>query len=194
MPKAAVVVEGRLLVVAATAGELVGVPAGVARLACGIGPVDAGIATAALIAASRPGAVLHVGIAGARRDERLPLRVLVLGAASVYEDVANPELVVRRALPDAALLAAARVALPEAIVLEIGTSARVGGVAGAPVEAMEGFAVLRACALAGVPAVELRAVSNEIEEPDRARWDFAGALAALAEALPRAVAALAPVP
>jgi nucleoside phosphorylase len=55
---------------------------------------------------------------------------------------------------------------------------------------MEGFAVLRACALAGVPALELRAISNEVEEPDRAKWDFAGALAALAGALPRLAGAL----
>ena len=38
---------------------------------------------------------------------------------------------------------------------------------------MEGFGVLRAAALAGVPAVEVRVVSNAIGEPDRARWRFA---------------------
>ncbi len=54
--------------------------------------------------------------------------------------------------PDPALLAAARRALPEARVLPIGTSARVGGTSGCDVEAMEGFAVLRAAELAGVPA------------------------------------------
>ena len=43
---------------------------------------------------------------------------------------------------------------------------------------MEGFGVLRACALAGVPAVELRAISNAIDEPDRAKWRFDDALAA----------------
>ena len=45
--------------------------------------------------------------------------------------------------------------------LPIGTSARVGGTHDVDVEAMEGFAVLRACELAGVPAVEVRVVSNE---------------------------------
>ena len=70
----------------------------------------------------------------------------------------------------------------------IGTSARVGGAHGVDVEAMEGFAILRACELAGVPAVELRVVSNEIDEPDRTRWRFNEAFATLAEALPRAVA------
>ena len=56
---------------------------------------------------------------------------------------------------------------------------------------MEGFAVLRAAALAGVPALEVRAVSNEVDEPDRARWHFDVAFEALAEALPPLLAALA---
>jgi len=81
-------------------------------------------------------------------------------------------------------------ALPDARVLPIGTSARVGGTSSCEVEAMEGFAVLRAARLAGVPAVEVRAVSNEIDEPDRARWRFDDALAALEAALPRLLSAL----
>jgi nucleoside phosphorylase len=56
---------------------------------------------------------------------------------------------------------------------------------------MEGFAVLRACALAGVPAVEVRAVSNEVGERDRTRWEIPTALASLDAALPRLLAAAA---
>jgi nucleoside phosphorylase len=55
---------------------------------------------------------------------------------------------------------------------------------------MEGFAVLRAAGLAGVPAVEVRAVSNEIDEPDRTRWHFEDALATLEAALPRLLSEL----
>ena len=73
----------------------------------------------------------------------------------------------------------------------IGTSARVGGTSGVDVEAMEGFAVLRAAELAGVPAVEARVISNEIDEPDRKRWRLDDALAALAGHLPRLVRAAA---
>jgi nucleoside phosphorylase len=76
-------------------------------------------------------------------------------------------------------------------VLPIGTSARVGAAAACDVEGMEGFAVLRACAIAGVPALELRAISNRLGEPDRARWHFDDALAALDDATARVVAALA---
>jgi futalosine hydrolase len=55
---------------------------------------------------------------------------------------------------------------------------------------MEGFGVLRAAALAGVPAVELRAISNAVDERDRSRWRLDDALAALQEAIPRVLAEL----
>jgi nucleoside phosphorylase len=58
------------------------------------------------------------------------------------------------------------------------------------IEAMEGFGVLRAAALAGVPAVEVRAISNELGEPDRGRWQLERGLEALADALPRFLEAL----
>jgi nucleoside phosphorylase len=172
-----------LLVVAATGRELT--PVEGARIAlCGMGPVAAAVATARALAEERPSAVLHVGIAGARG---LPPLTLVLGSEAVYCDAAGP-LVLARALPDATLLGRLREAFPEAHMGPIGTSARVGGSHGVDVEAMEGFAVLRACELAGVPAVEVRVVSNEIDEPDRSRWRFDDAFAALAETLPRLVA------
>jgi nucleoside phosphorylase len=91
--------------------------------------------------------------------------------------------------PVEAALATAR-ALPEAHVLPIGTTARVGGGASCDVEAREGFGVLRAAALANVPAVELRAVSNLVAERDRARWSIREALAGLADAVPRLLAEL----
>src|SRR5436190_6648705 len=178
--------EGVILVVAATERELAGAN-GAATLACGIGPVEAAAATAQALAVQSPAALLQVGIAGARGIEAPQL---VIGSEAVYEDAAGGELVPGRVQPDAMLLERARHALPEAHVLPIGTSARVGGTSGCTVEAMEGFAVLRAAELAGVPAVEVRAVSNEIDEPDRARWRFDDALAALERALPLLLAEL----
>lgn len=175
-----------LLIVAATEPEL----CGHAGLVCGVGPVEAAAATARELALRRPPAVLHVGVAGGRG---LDHGALVIGAQARYCDLAAGIPVVSRLEPDAGLLAAVRRALPDARALPIGTSALVGAVPrDVPVEAMEGFAVLRACALAGVPALEVRAVSNEIGEPDRGRWDVPGALAALARALPALVAALEP--
>jgi futalosine hydrolase len=55
---------------------------------------------------------------------------------------------------------------------------------------MEGFGVLRAASLAGVPAVEVRAVSNAVGERDRARWRIEDALDMLAAAVPSLLDAL----
>ena len=57
---------------------------------------------------------------------------------------------------------------------------------------MEGFAVLRAAALAGIPALEVRVISNAIEDADRALWRFDEAFAtvqAITPALVREIAA-----
>lgn len=174
----------RLLVVAATEWELA-LLQGVETFCCGIGPVEAALQTARRLAERRPTAVLHVGIAGAHG---IAPPALVLGSEAVYCDVLDAKSTlqrVERAHPDSALLERARAALPDALVLPIGTSGRVGGGSGCKVEAMEGFGVLRACELAAVPALELRAISNEVGEPDRKNWRFDDAFSALAEAVRR---------
>jgi nucleoside phosphorylase len=179
-----------ILVVAATPQELAP-PAGWDTLVCGVGPVEAAHATARRLAMSPPAAVLHVGIAGARRASGVPLTTLVVGADARYSDLGvGPEWAPGVAVPDPRLLAAMRRVLPDAPALRIGTSGRVGGTSGCDVEAMEGFAVLRAAQVAGIPAVEVRAISNAIEEPDRGRWDIAGALAAITGVTPTLVAAI----
>jgi nucleoside phosphorylase len=174
-----------ILVVAATERELAGA-AGAATLACGIGPIEAAAATARALAEQRPDALLHVGIAGGRG---IPVPQLVIGSEAVYEDALAGGLVPERVRPDPRLVGAAQRALPDARVLPIGMSARVGGTSDCEVEAMEGFAVLRAARIVGVPAVEVRAVSNEIDEPDRGLWRFDEALAALDAAVPRLLSA-----
>ena len=177
-----------ILLVAATDHELCGHEG----LVCGIGPVEAAITTTRELPLRLPRAVLHIGIAGARG---ITPGGLVIGNEAVYCDIAAEIPVVERVEPDGGLLTSLREAIPEALVLPIGTSARVGGSAAAAhrdlrVEAMEGFAVLRACALAGVPAIEVRAISNELSEGDRSRWRIGRALEAVGDALPRLIAAL----
>jgi futalosine hydrolase len=180
--------RGPILVVAATDRELVAGEAWL-TLVCGIGPVDAAAATAAAIAEHRPSAVLHVGIAGARRAAGLLPPALVIGVEARYCDLDVPLASARKAIVASPnLLAAARRALPSAVALPIGTSARVGGTTGCDVEAMEGFAVLRAAHLAGVPAIEVRAIANAVEERDRALWRFDEAFAAATAAIPLLVA------
>lgn len=180
-----------VLVVAATARELADDLA-CPTLLCGVGPVDAAAHVAAALADMRPAAILHVGIAGARRASALGRAQLVIGSAARYTDLQVPAKFAPQELtPDERLLAAVRATLPQAPVLPIATVARVGASVGCDVEAMEGFAVLRAAQLAGVPAIEVRAISNEIEEHDRSRWHFDHAFAAITAATPRLVEAIA---
>lgn len=180
--------SGPVLVVAATPHELA--PRGDwIGVVCGVGPVEAAAATAAAIARHRPSVVLHVGVAGAREGSGISPLQFVIGSASRYSDLGVPErLAPARVLPDPVLLAAMQRALPDAAVREIGTSARVGGTTGCDVEAMEGFAVLRAAALAGIPAIEVRVISNRIEEADRAKWQLEEAFAAITGITPMLVA------
>jgi futalosine hydrolase len=176
-----------VLVVAATDRELEWLDgAAHARLVCGVGPVEAAVATARALAERRPRAVVNVGLAG---SHGFAVPELVLGSEARYRDT-DSALVPTLAAPDPALLGAARAAWPEARVCPIGTSARVGGATGCEVEAMEGFAVLRACELARVPALEARVTCNDVAEPDRGRWLVAEALELLAVALPTLLEAL----
>ncbi len=172
-----------ILVVAATTDELRGA-GDAATLACGVGPVEAAARTAAALATERPQAVLHVGIAGSRAFDSPEL---VIGSEAVYSDADDPKWIELRTPAAPELVQAARAALPNARVAPIGTSARVGGSSGCEIEGMEGYAVLRAAALARIPAVEVRAVSNAIGEPDRTKWRFDDAKAVLAAALPALV-------
>jgi predicted 5'-methylthioadenosine/S-adenosylhomocysteine nucleosidase len=167
-----------VLIVAATERELTYVR-NRDTFVCGVGPVEAAVSVTRALAKRRPDAVLHVGIAGARAIEPLSL---VLGSEAVYSDIEARIPVVDRVAPSAPLFDRIHAALPDAHVLPIGTSARVGGATGCEVEAMEGFAVLRACEEAGVPAVELRVVSNRYGETE---WRFEEAFELLCAALER---------
>ena len=181
-----------ILVVAATAFEAALAEArGAEAVVCGIGPLEAGLATSRALAELRPDAVLQIGIAGA---QTLPNGSVVLGSEAVYCDILDPEARiprVERIAADESLLAAAQLALPDAHVLPIGTSARVGGGEACEVEAMEGFGVLRAAQLEGVAALELRTISNAVAERDRDKWRIDDAISALDAAVGLLLEALA---
>jgi futalosine hydrolase len=53
----------------------------------------------------------------------------------------------------------------------------------AEVESMEGFSVLRAAAVANVPAIEVRGISNYVGDRAASEWDFAAGARATARAL-----------
>jgi futalosine hydrolase len=180
-------VNGGVLVVAATEFELCGHPG----LVSGIGPVEAAVAMARALASDPPSAVVNVGVAGSRG---LTPGSLVIGTEAVYCDLSAEIPVVDRARPDPDLMAKAHEGVPEAVALPIATSAAVGGSNGGHetfrAEGMEGFAVLRACEIAGIPAVEVRAISNDIREGNRSQWMMRRALEVLDDALPRVLAAI----
>jgi predicted 5'-methylthioadenosine/S-adenosylhomocysteine nucleosidase len=178
----------KILLVAATELEL----CGHTGLVCGVGPVEAAVTTASQLALKPPKAVLHVGVAGGRR---LTPGAVVIGTEAIYSDLETEHPVIDRAEPDPTLLAAMQAAFPEAISLPIATSAAVSGPTTTTphelrVEGMEGFAVLRACELVGVPGIEVRVVSNDIGEGNRALWMMRRGVEVLAETVPRALAAL----
>lgn len=185
-----------LLVAAATQRELAGA-GDAATLVCGVGPVEAALHTASELARARPAAILLVGVAGGRTFDR---PAFVVGSEAVYCDADDPRWIELRVPAASSLLETARRALPDARVEPIGTSARVGGSQddgrrdgrpqGCEVEAMEGYAVLRAASLAGVPALEVRVLANAIGEADRANWRLDQALDSLAERLPALIEAV----
>jgi nucleoside phosphorylase len=178
-----------ILVVGAIGQELAGARRRARLLACGVGPVESAIATAKEIIKQRPQAVINVGLAGARRGSGVEVLDVVVGTEAVYCDL-FPRFSPNVLRADEALLEAARAALPEARFLPVGTTARVGGSTGVDVEAMEGFAVMRAAQLAAIPAIELRVISNEIEEPTRASWRVDDGLFVLTGVLRRLLDAL----
>src|SRR4051794_18695119 len=126
--------RAHILVVSATARELAAAE-GWRTLLCGVGPVDAAVATAAEIARERPSLILHVGIAGARRHGAFAPATLVIGTESQYCDLGVPaEWAPGVVDAQSELIEAARRALPDAVARAIGTSGRVGGTAGCDVE------------------------------------------------------------
>ena len=135
------------------------------------------------------GAVLHIGVAGGRG---LEVGSLVVGSEAIYCDLSARSASSTGSRPTSDSSQLREGSSTEYRSIPIGTSAAVGGVdRDLAVEAMEGFGVLRAAALAGVPALEVRAISNEIGESDAAGGEIDDAVAALSAAVPGLVAAIA---
>jgi futalosine hydrolase len=184
------------------------VPADV--LAGGVGPAAAGAATARALAlaeaAGRPyGLVVSAGIGGGFAPSA-PVGSLAVASAIVAADlgartadgfvpVAELGFGTSVHVPPAGLVEAAARALrplgacagPVLTVSTVtGTAERAAELAerhpGAVAEAMEGFGVAEAAAAAGLPVLEVRAVSNAVGPRDRSAWRIGEALAALTRA------------
>ncbi|MFF9685430.1 futalosine hydrolase [Streptomyces sp. NPDC014623] len=126
--------------------------------------VATGIVAADLGAETPDGFVPVTGL-GFGRDTFLPPGSLVRDVVEATGAVPGPVLTVSTVTGSAARTAELLAAHP-----------------GAVAEAMEGFGVAEAADRFGVPALELRAVSNTVGPRDRAAWRVGDALAALTAA------------
>ncbi|MFF7995574.1 futalosine hydrolase [Kitasatospora xanthocidica] len=177
-------------------------------LAAGVGPAAAAAAAATALAARPYALVVSAGIAGGFAPHA-PVGATVVADAIVaadlgaetpegFADVTELGFGTTRHTPPPAVVALVTAALagpdgPGAVTGPVLTVSTVTGSAGraaelaarhpgAAAEAMEGFGVAEAAARYGVPALELRTVSNPVGPRDRAAWRIGEALGALERA------------
>jgi futalosine hydrolase len=178
-----------ILLVCAVAQELdwLGPRAGVETLVAGIGPVDAAARVARALAAQKYDMVVNAGIAGAFEGVAHVGDGVVVGEELFEVQQENgaplalpPGNLVADRVPSDSQLIEAITALGFPLVRGITVSQVTATEAtaahlrarGAEIESMEGFAVLRAAQLAGVPAIEVRGISNIVGERSKGEWNF----------------------
>lgn len=178
-------------------------------VATGIGKANAAGAVARVLDPSRHSAVLSVGVAGALPGSGLRPGAVVLASACAYADegLSTPEgfltcdqigfplgdfsgsaVPVHPAIADRYRQLADAFGPIATVSTCSGTDAlaqQVEARTGALAEAMEGAAVAQVALRLGVPAGELRAISNTTGDRARQVWDLSAALAALARVLGR---------
>ena len=167
----------------------------VTTLFTGVGPVEASCAVTAALCQARYRLVINAGLAGAfDGTARIGDGVIVSEDAMelALEDGAalnlpGGEAIVDTARSDSALVArlgskgfsALRGVTVSRVTSTDETARRLAAELAAQVESMEGFAVLRAAELAGVPAIEVRGISNRCGARESSGWDFAAGIAGL---------------
>lgn len=185
---------------------------------CGFGLAAAGVLTQRALEATGAGVCLLVGIAGTYQPELLPVGAVLTATEVRMEGIGRgrgptfrgptamgfdpvPADGDRAAVGDRLPLpapadGAVNGTTPGVLVSVASCSASFEEAAelrarhpDALAEDMEAFSVALACARAGVALTVLRAVSNEVGEPDRSRWERERALAALARVLAGALPA-----
>ncbi len=189
-----------ILLVGAVAQEVdwLGSRADVETLICGLGPVEAAARVARALATRRYDVVVNAGIAGAFPGVADVGDGVVVGEELFelnLEDgsaiVLPPGTLVADRVPADTQLIEAVTALGFPLVRGItvsratstdSTAARLQQ-RGAEIETMEGFAVIRAAQLAGVPAIEVRGISNIVGDREKSRWDFAAGVSGLRKVL-----------
>jgi futalosine hydrolase len=207
----------RILVVTSVRAETkaIGALDGVTVVTAGIGRANAAVAAAEAILCGDAAfdAVLSAGVAGALPDSALAIGDAIVATACVYaeEGLATPAGWLDmtglgfslgdfegNAVPvDAGLLGKLEPRFRCGPIATVATCSGTDAAArevvrrtGAIAEAMEGAAVVHAARRLGVPAIELRVISNTTGDRDRQQWDLRGALEALGPAVRTAVDAL----
>jgi futalosine hydrolase len=168
----------------------------VATLVMGVGPVEASCALTAALCERRYRLVVNAGLAGAF-DGIARVGDAVIVAEDMMElglesgaplRLPNGERTFDTARSVASLVArlggkdflTVRGITVSRVTSTEQTARRLAAELGAQVESMEGFAALRAAERMGVPAIELRGISNRCGERASSGWDFDAGIAGLA--------------
>ncbi|MFJ8312382.1 MULTISPECIES: futalosine hydrolase [unclassified Streptomyces] len=159
---------GTALALARTPYDLV-VSAGIGGGFPSVAPLGSLVVASEIVAADlgagSPDGFIPVTALGFGRDTLHPPRPLSRAVARALGALEGPVLTVTTATGTADRAAALLARHPSAAA-----------------EAMEGFGVAEAAAQLGVPAIEIRAISNSVGPRDRSAWRIGDALAALTEA------------
>ncbi|HEV2260742.1 MAG TPA: hypothetical protein VGR69_00405 [Candidatus Rubrimentiphilum sp.] len=156
-------------------------------LVTGVGPVEAAASVSRALALSRPELLISAGLAGAFAgcaeigegvvvaDDSLALCLetgapIALPDDATVVDRASSDLSIVDRLVELGFRSVRGITVTQVTALD-GTAARLAA-QGVGIETMEGFAALRAAEIAGVPAVEVRGISNLAGDRDRSGWDF----------------------
>lgn len=160
---------------------------GVEMLVTGVGPIEAAASVSRALAQSPYSFVINAGIGGAFEgcgdvgdgivvSEEMMELGLETGVPIVLPDGAG---IIERASSDLSIVDrlveqgfASKRGITVSRVTATDATARRLRALGVEVESMEGFAVLRAAEIAGVPAVEVRGISNIVTDRAASRWDF----------------------
>jgi len=169
----------------------------VEMLVTGVGPIEAAASLSRALAQSAYALVINAGVAGAFGEATIGEGVVV---AEEFMEI-GLETGAPLALPDGARVvdrAASELTLVDRLVERGFRSVRGMTVSrvtatdesaqrlaayGAEIETMEGFAALRAAEIAGVPAIEVRGISNFARDRSQSRWDLAAGIKGLENVL-----------
>ncbi|MEE2907404.1 MAG: futalosine hydrolase [Planctomycetota bacterium] len=199
-----------VLIVTAVAAEAeaVGNPDGACVIVGGVGRTNSASATTAALLQRGPfTAVINAGIAGILPGSDLVIGDILVADCCVYleEGIETPtgfrdldsmgfplgDFPGNRVPVDPALLATLGPSYPTGPIATVATCAGTDAKAqevtqrtGALAEAMEGASVVHAARLQGIPAIEVRSMSNTTGDQDAQTWDLEAALKALRGAVP----------